>query len=555
MLMKKKTIMLSDKVCYVLIFVFVVILHEVLNLFFETLCSLPTEMASLGIAAYVAGYDWSSLLADTDYYGNGFYFLMAPLLNVIENTYVFHQVTLFIVVLINWIPSVLCYKLMKRSIDNNMVCLLTAIIVSLLDVVTTVAATNEHPLKLIIWLCLYMLIELINEERRLKRWLYSFFVAILLAYSITVHERALALVCVISVTVVLFLLLFKKCIVNLPIFYGTLLGGYVLSRKAVNFIVKLLWVSDDGSELRNSNGTIGKILGLVDELFSSNGIEGFFNTIMSQLFAGNMYSLGVLAIILCVTFLIFKDALMGAIRKTANDQVKLQEQFVIACVCVGTAIGTVCANAVLNIEAAKILIAQNTGAKFYFFLRYYFIYLSPMFMLVIVYVYEFRERILKCKSAIALINLVNFFYIIKHILPTTFENPSIKLDPAYYIAAFVGREYGEAIAPRHIWGIIIVVTIVYMIMFYLWKKNKYTTWLAIFTCLCAYQYTYIVFTYNMGLENRNYEYINSFISEVYLSEEYRDNVDDIAVVGSTFMAQIAQYEMKEKNIYQGVYKC
>ena len=66
---RKSTEHLSDRMWLIIIFLFCFFSHECINFVMKTLASVPTEMALLSWAEYLAGHDWSELLSNTDDFG------------------------------------------------------------------------------------------------------------------------------------------------------------------------------------------------------------------------------------------------------------------------------------------------------------------------------------------------------------------------------------------------------------------------------------------------------------------------------------------------------
>ena len=543
---------LSDKRYEIIIMITCFLSHIFFGLFFKTLSSLPTEMASLAMGEYLAGNNWSELLKSTDYYGTGFYILFAPACFFIKSPFWLHQFILSMVVLIECIPPVLCYKMMRKhfGIKDKKLSMITALTLSFFDVVTTVMAINEHPLKLTLWIILYIMMELTDNKDKKKRNIYSCMIALLSSYAISIHARAIGLLIMVGMVIMVYFLLYKEWIVN-KVYYGVTLA---LSFLAVNLYVKnitsLLWGRSGSSELRNSNGTLLKIFQQARSVFTKRGITGMLNTIFSQIFTANVYTLGSFLIFLVIFIIVLESSIKNRINRKKTDTLH-KRFFVISFFCMVASLCTILANAIINIEAAIIYIDRGEGAKFYIYLRYFFFYLTPMLMCTVCYMNDNWKKIFKYRMHMLVGYCHIVFYFFAFILPTTITKPSLKFDAFYHFAPFTLRKYQEYVTPGHLLAVAVLPVIMYLVYSFLLKKNWKRCMVWVLLLLFAYEYIYNIFVLSFNYMKRNQEYVNGYLTQVYRQEE-QGGVQDIYINGAAYMAQIAQYEMPEKTIHQGI---
>lgn len=536
---------LTDRQCMVLIFIGCFFAHLIINPFIRTTCSLPTETASFSLAEYIAGHDWSELISNTDYYGVGFYALFFPLIKLITDRYLLHQAVLALVCAVECIPPLLCYKMMRRDfkIDSMKYCALSAIAVSFMDVVYTSAAINEHPLKVIIWLVIFLIFSIMNTDSKKRKAVYTLLLSLLMLYSLTMHARAVLIILVVGFTVVVYYIIYRKWIVNLPVFALLLIPGYFITKKCLRMAVSLLWNTSNGNSLRNSDGTILRIFGLTRELFGQDGIKGFLNTIFAQFFAANVYTVGLFFTFFVITIVV----VIRAIKYRKNEEIseRTNKILIIAVICMCAVLATVFANAIYTLKAAKILIAKQEGAKFYFFLRYFFFYLTPMFMALMVFIYHEYDIVRKWIFAVGAAFVFTIMYIFTFILPTTLTSPTLKLDAAYLLAPFSLRKFNEFMSPKDLFLAALVPLVIYVLIRYVFNEKRRNLFVLLIAILFAYEYYYVSFTCNYNMSEKNYQYVNGYLQTVYSNSNYKDINKKIYVMGSPFVAQEAQYEMPD----------
>lgn len=533
-----------------LLFFMCFITHFLINPLFKTISSLPTEMASVSVNAFLSGKDWSQLMADTDYYGTGFYILLTPVMMLTDNAYIIHQVTLVVVVLIECIPSILCYKLMRKylGVSDERYCFLVALALSFFDVVTTSVAINEHPLKLILWVTIYLFVLIGNTDSKKKKIIYTVCISLLLAYSYTIHTRAVVFVLVLGFTIVTYYIVYRKWLVHMPALIITILPLLLVSRKYVKFITRLIWGVSNGSSLTNSDGMFIVFLDRIKELFSGIGLKAFFNIVLGQVFAANIYTAGFALVIFLVTFLVVKKCIMILRKKEVEGEQEINQRIMyITAFCMSAVILMVVGLGIISVKGAIGTIIQGSGAKSYFYLRYFFFYMSPMFMVSMVYLYHHREEVLRHRELISVVFTGIIIYVFAYIVPTTLTGATIRLDKFHYLSAFCLRKSNELLTPADFIKVAAVVLILYIFYYLMLKKNRFSIFLVAITVLLCYQYNYKNLVANVDYADEMYSKIDSFKENVYENTEYRQKYDAV-VIYSAFTAQVAQYEMTNKPV-------
>lgn len=540
----------TDRKMMLLLFILCFVTHFLINPVFKTISSLPTEMASVSVNAFLAGKDWSIIMANTDYYGTGFYILLTPIMMLTDNAYIIHQVTLFVVVLLECIPSILCYKIMRKylGVQDERFCCLVSLALSFFDVVTTSVAINEHPLKVILWLIIYLILLIGDTQSRKKKVIYTLLISVLLAYSYTMHTRAITFVIVLAFAIITYYIVYRKWLVDIPtIIVGTLPLLY-MSRKYVKYITRLIWQTANGTTLNNSDGIFIKMFNLLGNLFSGVGLKAFFNIVLGQIFAANIYTIGFVLIIFLVTFLVVKKSFRTLFKKKVDGNPAINRNIMfITALCMSAVIITVAGLGVVSIEGAIGVIILGRGAKSYFYLRYFFFYLSPMFMVTMVYLYHFKDEILRFREVIMVAFTGIIIYVFAYIVPTTLTGPTNKLDRFHYISPLCFRKSNELLSPADFIKVAGIVLILYICYYYILKKGKMGLLLIIVTSLMAYQYNYQNLVANVDYSESMYVKIDTFKEQIYGNDEYREKYD-VLNIASDFTAQVAQYEMTNKPV-------
>lgn len=538
------------------VFIIVFLLHIIYNPSICTITSLPTELAAFALAAKFSGYDWSVLMNETAYYGTGFYTLFMPLFLLIKDTYILHQLILFVVTIVATIPSVICYQIMVQyfEINNKLYAGIASVSLSYFAVIRNNIAINEHPLRLILWLVILFWLKSYNTNSQKQRIIYSVLIASLLGYSLTIHTRALTFIIAFFLTVLIAYLLFKKTIIHIPVFMSMLFCSVFLANRYISYTTKTIWQTTS-SDLDNSISTIAKGIKMLNLLFSKEAIQGVINIFTGQVFAGNIYSCGLLGIFI----VIFIKEIMNIIRcrlckdKTVLLKIDVSRQnlfLILFCmfVCITA---TILMHCLLSLEGAMLSIERNTGAKVYFYLRYYFYYLQPVFMVFMVFLYKYKEKLVKevltGSGVCVLLSIPVFIYI----AATTVENPTLRLDYSYYLAPFTLRRYKEMINLIDFAAVLKVLLLINFIIYILVKRKKVLSVALFIMILLAYEYSYLVFGVTQCDAINQYSKIDSFKEIIYENPNINSRIKTLYYSGSTFPAYVAQYEMPSMQISMG----
>lgn len=541
---KNKFNELSDKKILIMIFVLSLIIHAIPNFLFPSLTSLPTEFASLGLSSSLVGYNWSNMINSLQYYGNGFYVLFTPIMLIVKNPYVLHQLILLGVCALEAIPSIIVYKLMKENfkIDNRIYIIIVSFIVSFFDVMTTSVAVNEHPLKVILWLLIYILIR--NAQKKESNLTKSTLIIVLLmVYSMLVHTRAILMIGCVVLAIVLYKLIYKIDLVNLKVFFVSLIPGIFVGKKCVKLITHLLWTAPAGS-LKNTDGTISKLFSLLGNVLSKNGIKGFLNITLGQFFAANIYSMGMFMILLIITFLLIKEILF----KKSNFFMK--EESIAYIICIPAILLSIVALGIFSNKGAILSIEKDTGAKAYFYLRYFYFYFSPLAMSFAIFIYKNSKTILQYKLPIIVGYFLACMFIFTYIVPTTLTGPTLKLDYNHYLSPFCLRKYGQLLIPKDFFVVTALILIAYLVYFFLIKKKKLVIFMAILCIGSFYEYNYINIIFNLNKSKELYSYVDSYIEKINNDQTIEHNYD--LYVCHYYASEVAQYEMPHARVYNGL---
>lgn len=238
------------------------------------------EMGYWGVAAYLAGFDWSPVISNIYYYSYGYSLLLTPLFHLFSDPTLIYQSAIVLngVMMAAVIP--LAYKIGERLFPScqEWVLILSAFCVSLYSGYILQASINRNECLLIFlfWLILYLVLQL---HRKAPLWKFCLF-AIFSVYIYMVHQRALGIM--IAAGILILILLIGKHISwrQLVAFGITFCLMLLLHSVLKNYIKDSVWLNSTTSSA-NDFGSVSNRLGI---LFSSSGFLSFLRTLIGQVF-------------------------------------------------------------------------------------------------------------------------------------------------------------------------------------------------------------------------------------------------------------------------------
>lgn len=243
------------------------------------------EFGFLANAAFLAGYDWSSIVSAIPYYSNGYSIILLPIFMFFKDPIIIYKAILilnsFFVSGIVFIAYYIAGKLFHHC--DKHVKLISAFVICLYPTYLAYANTalSESFLSFIFWACVLCYYK-IGENAKGN----SIFIilGVLLAYLYMIHNRAIGAM-IVGILVIIYAKFVNK--INskqLLLFFCGFIPILFIQISLKKFLVSNLWLSSNTS----NNNNFGLIPRLIQNLSTFDGIENFLQT-----FFGQLYYLGI----------------------------------------------------------------------------------------------------------------------------------------------------------------------------------------------------------------------------------------------------------------------
>lgn len=325
----------NDKDRNKLVLCLIYIVLNIIHILFIKDMTLPIilddEFGYLANAAFLAGFDWSTVVSKIFYYSNGYSLLLVPFFMIAKNPFIIYKSALILnSVLINAVIFV-AFRITNKVVPhfNSGFKILLSLVVSLYPSYTiySCVAWPENLLSLLFWVCVLLFLEI--GEKTNKTWIYIV-TGVILGYLYMTHTRTIGIVLTGCLVLFISLLLKKIKLKYFLLFLLGLLPVLVIQIILKRFLISYLWLDSITSNTNN----YGSVPSIISKIIAQ---YGFLDLIKA--FLGQLYYLGVSTYILFYIGLFWvikkcllctKKFIIGKMRKVECNSTMINEKNVIA---------------------------------------------------------------------------------------------------------------------------------------------------------------------------------------------------------------------------------
>jgi len=467
------------------------------------------ECAMLAVPAYFADYNWSGLVSDFAYYGPGYHILFTPLFKLTNNPFFIYRTILCSYVLLQTFQGIIAYHILKKyfHIKNEYYLCISGLISTYFVLEKATRISNEIVLSLLTWILILILLKLYEvQDNKVKKNVYTIMVVIVLAYSITVHLRSIALTFALVATIIIYYLVRKKWIVSISAF---ILSGFIMFFIAISynkFMQNLVWIVNENSgTLHNTNVFSG--VEFITKLFNPEYWQAWLGIILGQINTFSITSSGIIivTIIICIYIIlktIFKRSSAFSKDKIENiDIYFIPAFFLIVCLIITLGGQSITwlqhAYNSLQLGYGSIDDPNTNFARVFTYLRYFSSYTEPIIIIGLAAFYNEFALSKKCWNwgGVA-VSLLQVYWCI-FLLPYVYKIKSI----ATVFIPFSFKDYVSPAGFSTYLPATLITLFVFFICRYLFFKNKRIFVLCLVGIILFFQYAY----YGIVHENEWYK--------------------------------------------------
>lgn len=331
------------------------------------------DIGMMSSAVYLAGYDWSEVVATTPYYGCAFYFLFAPLFRLIDDPVILWGCVVWSNIFVMAATSSFVYHICTKyfCMKQNMITVL-AVITAGLIVNNPQTFTQEPILYLSTWMIVYFLAKLIREpEINKKSIAYMCGLWGTCIYAYLAHSRAVAFIIAIVVVFLLMTFVDKKYLKYLLLYGAGSVLVYFSAEMIKNHVISTFWNTANGDI---TNSTLELHGSKFEYLLSLDGIKTCFDVLVGNILTAATRTSGIMYIAIILFFVMLWNLLKNK-QLLLEKEVTVSYFFSFICAAMGVL-------ALAITWGNMIHLAYGSGVNNYFkgfaYFRYFGTFLGPV---------------------------------------------------------------------------------------------------------------------------------------------------------------------------------
>lgn len=555
-LKNKKIISMNQCTCLFLSFLLAFIPRLILCCFYPPQMRLiQDEIGKMAIAAKLAGFNWDSTVNSTLYYGYGFFALLTPLFKFITDPYLLYTIIVTMCAAVYSLIAPISFHCMRKyfRVENLGILFPAAFLCSYSMQHAIRVITNEAPFALCLWLIIWILLALQeNENTCHSKVKLTICLTLVLIYSLSVHTRAILIIAVIFGTIIVYFWVYKKWIVNMPIFIPLMCGGYYGVQQLNKYVQHMIWMQNSSSEaLTNSSQSLfDSLFRNIQKVFILENWTAYFSILIGNIQTLTIKSGGIFMIIMIASIMLFLAVLTK--KKFLYNDTGNQlwpKCILIVIMCFSGLIFTIIGLMLIGGASVATQIwheveRTSTTLKVISYPRYYGLYFGPLLMVGIAWLANNLSDIKKEWSA-----NIKHLVIVAFIFIEIFW--SVLVVPISYLCTSVETKF----SPFTLWKMdsepskaylaitVVVCTIMLLVLGVLLKKKKLKIilWIVIFISV------YDMFYYNLNTLTTNVSY-GSKTYEVIKYLENECEVPSTIYVPKTSQAMVVQFMLNRYEI-------
>lgn len=260
------------------ILIFMISLQHISEL--KNIIVVDDELGYWGIAAYMAGHDWSGVLSQTGYYSYGYAFLLFPLFYLFKQSSIIYQSAIVLnacMLVISFFLAAYSLKKLFKEVKPffiDVICFVTILYTN--NIAQAQIAWSEVLLSCLFWMLFFLFVLLLQKVSMVR----ILMIASVTTYLYMVHMRSIGVV--IAICIIMLILFLNKtiCAKQFCIFIVSLLFGLMLANGIKVYFQEVLWNNSESIVGNDYAGQVSKVKGL----FSGEAIIALFQSVCGKVY-------------------------------------------------------------------------------------------------------------------------------------------------------------------------------------------------------------------------------------------------------------------------------
>ncbi|MDD6071998.1 MAG: hypothetical protein PUC12_14490 [Clostridiales bacterium] len=452
---------LSDRTIKCCLFL-LVLLTQGGMIYFRKLPISADEVYSMSGASFFAGYNWSSYMHLKKFYNFGYTMIMAPVYKIFSDPVDIYRAMLFFNIIVHGIIVVIAYHVLSQKFKCSKCMSIGIALVSTCNAIILFFRGfiyNEIPLALVVWLVVWLLLELADSVGK-KRIILSGILGMVAAYGYIIHSRCVIIFGTLGVLIVLYLLVYKKWLIQPVSFSVVFMGCFYFEKKLLDYVQQNLYLKGLDVTMPNSVEHVVTGTWRYSSLTSFEGIKKLISSFFSLAGAVTIETGGLLTIVTVVAIYYFIKTFKDYRKGKGN-----KELFIIMVFSFISLWGMVAAIALTG--------ASNGKVRFVAYTRYFMPFIGPFLMLGLILLknyskFNYKKVVIWSGVITAIVGVVYVFYAYPILNGTTMR----EITSYYFFMAFA-RYPSQVKFSKNVFAIALAVLVLFtLIMLELYRRKQ-----------------------------------------------------------------------------------
>lgn len=542
---KKKTVLVS-----VGLFLVTYAIHMFVGIQMKVPHISTDEVGAIASAAFIVGEDWSGIVSQMSYYGYGASLLYIPIFLLVKSPILRYQLMIALnCAYLSLIPVMALFIQQKFLKTNLKDAAFTALAVGLYPgyLVYTKWAWYEAMLCFLPWLVLLIVLTLCNKDKNRSKVFMSCLLAFLLVYGYAVHGRGLGFIVAVAMLILLILIFERRMLIEPISFVITFVSCYLMYKNHYNYLLKNLWLLENGKVLHN---TLGGILQSAGDIFSYQMINSFFKVVLGQFFSGMAATYGLLSIGIVMSLICLVKWMKN---KNRRDDIDTERNITI--IILLQLLFFLVAFGISTFALRGSAYDANARGDYVIYLRYFSNVLGLVVFVVLIF---FQRNKIKYKMIISSTILFSVSLLpIQMLAKIVASRNSTANIPILNILPYIGKNPESYVEHINFLKLVLVIGFVFVVILVLLNKVKKTSVICVLLC-GVFIHSYLYTSYNMILKctETDYSYVEAPMDVLNDVEDLNNNYNQVYYYnvkqvkpwsGSALQFVLPEYKVKEFN--------
>ncbi|MCD8045495.1 MAG: hypothetical protein LUE90_02360 [Clostridiales bacterium] len=335
----------------------------------------------------LAGLDWSLIIPDVKYYGYGFKWIYWIFFALTDDPYIIYYCVMILYVILMSLIAVLIYHMQIKFLKVESV-KLAGVIAVLMGLLGPVDFKSEPSVYMACWVACFLLLKSLHAESRKEKNVLAVLLPVFLCYTVTLHERMLAIIIGFAFVFFLYRFKFKEWIFAPVIYLPVQAASYFAVYKINDLYRMYFWGT---TEVGNSSAIPSNLTSRLYFMENMAGLKVAIKCAVSNLvtLCDQTYGLAWVAImIFVISLFLVREKRKSEVKHYTDTDRMIYTVIWFGGICVAIVIAGIIVS-----WGGSVYGGDLYGYKGFVYGRYYICFSYPALMAALIWLYRHRMKL------------------------------------------------------------------------------------------------------------------------------------------------------------------